>query len=436
MPIRDILVTVSILGAVPFVMVHPYIGALLWVIVGVMNPHRLSWGFAYDLPFAAIVAGATFIGLVVSRDPKRYPINAVTVTLALFALWMCITTPLGFYPDLSYTFWARAMKVLLMTFVAMIVIHDRRQIDLLIWSLVISLGFYGVKGGIFTLTGGGAHRVYGPSGSFVEDNNSIALALIMAIPLMAYLFAQNRNRWLKLGLLAAMGLTAFAALGSHSRGAFLAIGAMAFFLWWRSRQKIWLGMLLVIAAPVLIGFMPEEWIERMESIRAYDEDASAQGRINAWWLAFNVAKDRITGGGFYLTGPSIFAQYAPNPDLNLAAHSIYFQVLGEHGFPGLFLFLAVWGFTWLCGNWIIRHARRDPELAWASSLAAMIQVSLVAYAVGGAFLSLSYFDLPYYELAALVVVREIIREKERSAKRTPETTSPVRPIKESMQRMP
>jgi hypothetical protein len=89
MPIRDILVTVPILGAVLFILIHPYIGALLWVIVGVMNPHRLTWGFAYEFPFAAVVAGATFIGLFVSKDPKRYPVNAVTMTLGLALCFTC-----------------------------------------------------------------------------------------------------------------------------------------------------------------------------------------------------------------------------------------------------------------------------------------------------------------------------------------------------------
>jgi probable O-glycosylation ligase (exosortase A-associated) len=193
----------------------------------------------------------------------------------------------------------------------------------------------------------------------------------------------------------------------------LALVAMGGFLWLRSHNKLWLGLALLALAPLMFAFMPESWVERMRTIQTYEQDLSAQGRINAWWMAFNAAKDRITGLGFATASNELFAIYAPNPDLYLAAHSIYFQVLGEHGFPGLFLFLMVWFTTWLCANWIRRHSRSVAELQWAFVLASMIQVSMVAYLVGGTFLSLSYFDLPYYELAAVVIVREIIRERER-----------------------
>ena len=50
--------------------------------------------------------------------------------------------------------------------------------------LVCSIGFYGLKGGIFTLMHGGNLRVWGPGGSFIEGNNELALAIIVCIPLM------------------------------------------------------------------------------------------------------------------------------------------------------------------------------------------------------------------------------------------------------------
>ncbi len=41
----------------------------------------------------------------------------------------------------------------------------------------------------------------------------------------------------------------------------------------------------------------------------------------------------------------------------------------------------------------------------------MCQVSLVGYAVGGAFLSLAYFDLPYNILIMIVVGRRWIKRR-------------------------
>jgi hypothetical protein len=39
---------------------------------------------------------------------------------------------------------------------------------------------------------------------------------------------------------------------------------------------------------------------------------------------------------------------------------------------------------------------------------AYVQVSLVGFAAGGAFLSLAYFDLPYYLVAYVVLVHAIV----------------------------
>jgi probable O-glycosylation ligase (exosortase A-associated) len=126
-------------------------------------------------------------------------------------------------------------------------------------------------------------------------------------------------------------------------------------------------------------------------------------------MAFNLAKDRpLVGGGFAITDSQTFQRYAPNPTAIHAAHSIYFQALGEHGFVGLGLYLLFGFLTWRTGTSIIRSAAGREEYKWASDLAKMIQVSLMGFAVGGAFLSLLYFDVPYYLMVAMVVTRRIV----------------------------
>ena len=266
--------------------------------------------------------------------------------------------------------------------------------------------------GVFALLTGGADRVWGPPDSFIEGNNELALALIMVLPLMRYLQLHTQNKWLRRALLGAMLLTAFSILASYSRGAFLAAGAMAFMFWVKSRRKLLIGLGLVAVAASSLAFMPEKWFERMDTITEYKQDASAMGRINAWTFALNVAADRpIVGGGFNTFTPSLFQRYAPNPNDFHDAHSIYFQVLGEHGYIGLFLFMTLWLLTFRTGRWVARNTRDKPDLIWARDLAAMLQVSLVGYAVGGAFLGLAYFDLPYHLMTMLVLTRAIVTKE-------------------------
>ncbi len=389
----------------------PMWGVLGWVWMGVMNPHRLAYGFAHDAPWSMLIALALFTSLLVHRDKLvRFPVNAVTVLLAIWIVWIGISPLLfSFYPVREMHYWSRAFKVLLMVLVSLMVVQRRRDLDWLVLVLVVSIGYYGIKGGVFTVLTGGGARVWGPEGSFIEDNNALALATIMTVPLIRYLQLQSTRKWQRYAAGLAMLLCMASAVGSQSRGAFLAIIAMSFFMWLKSRHKLPLALVVLLALPLIFVFMPDSWSERMSTIRTYDQDGSALGRINAWHMAWRMAVDLFPfGGGFTVAGPAAFAKYAPDPSIPLTAHSIYFQALGEHGFMGLALFVGIYAMTWRLANATIRASKAVPELQWARDLAAMCQVGLVGYATGGAFLSLVYFDLPYYLVLIVVVTNRIV----------------------------
>ncbi|MEC5161294.1 MULTISPECIES: putative O-glycosylation ligase, exosortase A system-associated [unclassified Janthinobacterium] len=411
---RDLLITLTILASLPFILKRPAIGGLMWVWVSVMNPHSQGWGYATQLPFAFLIAVATMLSMLVSREPKSLPLTPVSLALLAFVLWMNVTTPLALLQASSWVQWNKVMKIMLMTCVILMVIRSRRDIQRLVWVLVFSLGYYGVKGGLFTLRGGGTERVWGPEGSFIGDNNAFALALIITLPLMYYLYQNSTRKWTRAALLAVMALSALSALGSYSRGALVAIVAMGLFMWYKSGRKLAFGSLVLLCAPVFFLFMPQRWAERMDTIGDYHADGSALGRLNAWRMAYNLACDRFFGGGFEVSHASVFSRYAPNPADVHAAHSIYFQALGEHGFVGLGLYLLLGWLTWRSAAWTIRQARGRAELAWAGGLAVMIQASMIGFAVGGAFLSLLYFDLPYYLMAAVVATRVLVEQQLRS----------------------
>jgi probable O-glycosylation ligase (exosortase A-associated) len=405
MPIRDLVVTAIVLGLLPFVFAHAYVGVLLWTWLSIMNPHKLAWGFAQNAPFAAMAAAVTLASLLTTRDKVRLPLDRQVIALIALVAWMCVTTAMAMDRGLSLIELERVLKIQLMTLVAVAVLHEKREIHLFVWVNVLSLGFFGLKGGIYTLVTGGSGRVWGPPGGFIQGNNELALALIMAIPLMYYLRLMTEKPWIRHGLVALMLFSALAALGSQSRGAFLAIAAIGAFLWWRSPYKLQFGIPLLIAAVALVVFMPDTWVARMQTIQTYQQDGSAMGRINAWITMVNIANDRLFGGGFEIYNKLVFQLYSPNPGLVKAAHSIYFQVLGEHGWIGLALFLGFWILVWRGAAALRRQAKGRDEFLWVYHLAGMCQVSLVGYAVGGAFLSLAYFDLPYNIFVVIVVTQ-------------------------------
>jgi putative inorganic carbon (HCO3(-)) transporter len=388
-----------------------WIGVMLWTWLSIMNPHRYTYGFAFDAPLALIAFCATVVGLLVTRD-RASPFKAPVVGVFFaFILWISISTVMGLDPVADYWQWNKVMKVDLMILVALILLHNKKHILALTWVCAGSLALLGAKGGLFTLLTGGNFRVWGPPGSFIEDNNEFALSLVMAIPLLRFLQLQLMSSWGRRAMTVLMVLCSVAALGSYSRGALLAITSMALFMWWNGKNKLVVGVMLAVVAPLLIAFMPSEWMGRMSSIGEYEQDDSSMGRISAWWNAWNIAFHYPTGVGFDAARPELFARYSPYPDAVHAAHSIYFQVLGNHGFIGLFLFLCIWLMTWRSAGWLRSKCAKIPEAAWCVDLGAMCQVCLVGYAVGGAFLSLAYFDLPYNVMVIVVLARVWVQTK-------------------------
>jgi len=413
---RDLLVLGIIFGSLPFILARPYIGILVWSWIGYMNPHRLTWA-AQQYPVAAIVAITLFVAILFSKEPKRFPLMPVTVTWLIFVLWMSFTTIFALVPDDAVPQWEKVMKIQLISFLTVILMQQQLRINWLVVVIVASIGFYSVKGGIFTALTGGQYTVWGPPGSFIGGNNEIGLAIIMIIPLMNYLRYIAPKNWQRIALLASMVLSGLSVLATYSRGALVAAGAMVLFLLWKSQKRAYVLIGLLFFVPILITFMPEQWHERMATITEYREDKSAMGRINAWSFALNLSSDRfITGGGFEAFNPELFRWYAPDPEDFHDAHSIYFEILGEQGFIGLFLFLLLALLTWRTAKWIMRETHDVPHLQWARYLAAMIQVSLIGYAVGGAFLGLAYFDL-YYHLIAIAVATRLLVEREKATGR-------------------
>jgi len=400
---RDLFVTAVIFGLLPFIFKRPWVGILVWAWLSYMNPHRLAWGFAFDFPFNMIVAIVTIVSFMASKEKKEMIWTRETIVLLIFIGWMLFTTFFAFYPQYSWLQWDKVWKIQLMVFLTALIIKERQHLHWLVWVIALSLGFYGVKGGIFTILKGGIYRVQGPEGTFIGGNNELALALVMVIPLIRYLHLQETRKSFKIGLASAMVLTGVAAIGSQSRGGLVAIVAMGLFLWLKSRKKIVTGIYMAIAVAIMASVMPQEWYDRMNTIKTFQEDQSAQGRINAWHTAFNVAKDRITGGGFEMWFPPTFRQYAPDPMNVRDVHSIYFEIMGEQGFIGFGLFMLLGLMAWIRAQQVIKRCKKDPDKKWAADLAAMIQVSLIGYAAGGAFLGMAYFDLPYHLMIILVL---------------------------------
>ena len=427
---RDILITAVVLGFLPFILRSPRLGAYFWVWLSMMNPHRAAYGFARNLPFAYMVALSTLIGFLFTRQRRPFPISNITIVYLIFIFWMSLTSLFAINtPELILDRWIFVIKIHLMLLVTMMLIRGREQIEQLVWVVVLSVGFYGVKGGVWTILGGGVGRVWGPAGSMIEGNNELGLALVMLIPFMYFLHQVSTKRLVRIALIVCIITTCFAILGSQSRGALLALLTMAFVLALKGKRPVQMSLFLGGLLIVTILFMPDSWSDRMETIQSYQQDSSAMSRLYTWKTMWALAVDRpLIGGGFASDNATVFALYAPESVGNyvggaiFVAHSIYFQALGEHGFPGLILYLLLGIFTWRKAGQLAKQTKDDSEFgSWVPVLMRMVQVSLAGFSVGGAFLSLVYFDLPYYIVAYVVLVDVTLRERNKTSQMTNST---------------
>lgn len=408
---RDLLL-ITVIGVLAVIALgRPWIGIMLWNWLSIMNPHRYTYGFAYSAPVAMIAGVVTLIGFLFTKD-KESPFKGAPVWwLLIFVIWMTISWLVGYDPEGDFNLWNRSFKIFLMVFIALALLNNKYHIMTFVWITTGSLAILGAKGGLFTVLTGGNYRVWGPEGSFIEGNNEMALALVTIIPLVHFLQLQLKRGWQRHVMSGVMFLCAAAALGSHSRGALLALVAMGITFWWRSTKKGSMGILMIVAMLALLPMMPEEWWARMHTIETYEEDASAIGRLNGWRVATEVAKHNFLGSGMNYQHQWIFDLYGYYNHDTIAAHSIYFQILGNHGFVGLVIFVALFFSTYLTAGWLRVNMRKIPEALWSADLGAMIQVSLVGYAVGGAFLSLAYFDLPYSLMVMAVLTKHWVQTK-------------------------
>lgn len=408
---RDIFVTLLCIVGWGYTLKRPYLGVLLWSWLSYMNPHRLCYGFALDAPLAHITAILLMGSMLLSKETKSFPLNGITFLWIVFILFMGVTTYFAYFPTEAAYQYKQVIKIQLIVFLTMMLITDMDKLNKLIWVIVLSIGFYSVKGGLFTLMTGGSFTVWGPGGSYIEDNNGLAVAVLMIIPLMVYLYQTNNKKWIKQGLLIAIVFSLFTVVGSQSRGAFLAISTVGLFYWTKSQSKVLTGAFIAILAFSILTFMPESWWIRMESILHPGDDGSAMGRVNAWKYAYNAANDNVLGMGFESWSKETFANYAPNPLDVHAAHSIYFSILADHGWIGLSLYLLIYFLTWRKLTKIIKQTAKHEDLKQMNRLAKMLQVGFLAYFTGGAFLSLSYFDLPWHLVSFVIILSVILANK-------------------------
>jgi putative inorganic carbon (hco3(-)) transporter len=413
MPLRDIFITVVIIGLLPSCLFRPYFGILVWSWLGYMNPHKLCWGFARFLPFAFIVAICVLLGLVTAPDAKRRGMPMFRETWMLLGLWAMYTvsTIFSWYPNEAWPHLWKVSKILLFTFLTLFYFQDRKRLRTLFMVLALSIGFYGLKGGIWVFRTGalGTSAVLGPEGTFIGGNTEIGLALNMTLPFLLILGREEPRRWLKRLMFTAFGFSILAIMFTYSRGAILGLPVVLMMLFLRARRKFFGIFAIVILGYFVMLFPPPEWFTRVQSINEYQQDRSSRMRLESWYVAWRLVLDHpLTGVGFWtMDHDEVFSLYLTDYIRAQSAHSIWFQMMADHGFPGFFLFVGVIVSSYITMFGLKFRARGRPEAKWVGNYCQMIEASLMGFLVSGSFLSQSYWDLFYHLISFVILLKAV-----------------------------
>ena len=410
---RDILLIAGVLGCAVIALRNPVFGILTYLCFSLTNPASFTWGIGHSFPLGAVMAGATIVGLLLWREPRRIPRQR---ELWLFlALWETYgwSTIFAVYPDFAIDRFEHISKILMMVVVSMILINTENRIYQLVRVIGLSIGVYALGAGIFAIATGFQFMVWGPEDSFLESNNSIGMAFALNAPILYYLAKMENRKWLRF-VMVAMFLASYpAVLATFSRGAWLGLGLATAFLVWKSQRRqliiVLSGIVLMVAIPFMTELAPERVASRMNDLRNYEQESSAQSRFWTWQFCGIVGlSNPLHGAGFDFYTEEMYRTYFPKyldewTTTVHSCHSMWLTVLGEHGIVGFAVWLALMGAAALSLYRLRRIGLARSDVAWVVPLTHMFEIAFVVFGLTGLFLDTAYFEL-YYQMVAVVIL--------------------------------
>ena len=315
-------------------------------------------------------------------------------------------------PVSAWEKWDWAFKTIMFSAFIPLVFRSKIQIEAFLAIYIFAAAVHIVPVGLKTIiSGGGYGRELGVVGgnSLFSEGSTLAAVSLTLIPITLYLrkHSQLLPRWkvVQLGYIALIVVMLAAAIGTYARTGLVGIVVLIAALWLRSDRKILGAFVGAAVALGVMAFTSTAWNERISTITDYQSEDSAMGRILVWQWTLQFVATHPAGGGFnsYLVNELRFPPNAYNPEgvvvRGKAFHSIYFEILGEHGWPGIILFAGLILTSLISLQVVVRRSRLMPELSACRDLAFALQVSLVVMLVCGLFIGVAFQPMLYYLFA-------------------------------------
>lgn len=422
---RDLFL-LSMLPFLVFVLLkRPFVAAGLWIWTAMFFPNYWVYGIAggirYNLLFS--IGALISYALYATKINQKTNLSSTGWLVLLFLLWGLISSvaTVG-TAEISIEYWGRFAKGIALFVFMLLVLRTKTHLDFFLWCILLSISAYGVMEGAKYISSGGAHKISGMGSHILGDRNHLALSLVMTMPICVYFIRSEytaHSKFIKYGFLGAITLLVLAVLGTQSRGGLISLVFLAAYFISQSKSKISYIVVAAVVSLVALSLVPDEWFNRMNTIESANEDGSFMTRVVSWKLSLMLALENpVLGGGIKsLESPAVWQYLSfqfhngalpwfptgdamPQPFAR-AAHSVYFQVLGELGFGGLLIFFLIFYTSIKRANRIIKNKVAP---TWMKDMAQMLKLSLLTYLIGSAALSLAYFEGVYALIALLILL--------------------------------
>ena len=427
---RDIAILLMMMVLVPLSLSGVYVAYLMWTWAGLAAVSTYLYTFMEGFQYSLVFSSICLILLIFSKDRRGTPFrfNRTTTIYFIFGIHVLLCASFAYKGQIrNWELATNVVKTIVFCAVMPMIITTRTRLHGLVLILSMATAYHGLVEGLKYVSSGGEHVVYGV-GKY-GDNNHFAIIMIMIIPLLVYCFRYAQHPLARLGFGITAPLMALAVFSSQSRGGFLCLLLVTVcFIFSAQKKGVIVGIALIGA--VLIALLaPENWVDRMRTIGEADQDSSMMGRVGAWRINSAIAlQNPIFGGGMHASeipdvwikfrGADNLLSFVSNLDEQVygvegrAAHSIYFETLGDTGFLGFFIFIGILINALVTAREVIKLSKTgQAPTQWAADLAGMMIISLIAFAFGGALLSAAYFELPYMLFMIVQVLKiQVIKE--------------------------
>jgi putative inorganic carbon (hco3(-)) transporter len=416
--LRTLLVIAALVVGWRLALQRPIYAAAFYLWIAYFRPESWAWDDMFVTMNLSYIAGAYLVGrTVLSSTPFRLDFR--TVLMLLFLGQALLATM--FAPDFDYSFsyWYAFAKAIIVSYLLTVLITNAADLRLILMVIVFSLGFEATKQGWAQLVlNPGAPNTN--SVPFLGDNNLVAVGMAMLLPVVAALGLTSTGWRRRLFQFMSIGVF-YRAVSTYSRGGFLAVGAVSAIYFWRSPHKLRTVLAFALATAIVVPVLPQQFWDRMATITAPAEqrDESQEGRLHFWRVAVAMANDRPFVGVGHSGYPRVYNQYDWSDGLfltNRAVHSAWFGVLAELGYPGFLLFVAI-VFSSVRGCRRVRQWAKQGEVsAPLGAYAVALESAMVAFIVGGSFVSFHYCEMLWH-FFALTIALENVAVKEVAAAR-------------------